>query len=1031
MWLTRICLKNPYFATVIMMILVFLGFVAYNRISVEERPDVTWPFVVVSIPYNGASPEVVETDVTKPMEEGLNTLNGVKTIRSYSTQGNSTVVVEFNLKVDPAVALSDVRDKVANIATLFRKEVGIPLVLKTNTRDEPIMTIAFSSDVTSLKNITDWLNKFAIKKIQTVQGVGEVKMLGGVTRIVRINVQPYKLQSLGLSINDIATAIKNANNEYPAGLVKGNEEDINVKLNGKLKTIDDFANIVIKYRKNVPIKVSDVAQIIDGQDDLSSLTYINGKKAVSLDIWRSQQANTLQVIQEVYKSLGYLKTIMPKNIDYTVTYDQSQSINRAVKAVKNSIVEGALLTILIVFIFLKSWRSTVITGLTLPISVMGTIFVIYMLGFTLNQMTLLALSLSIGLLIDDAIVVRENIVRHLHLNKSHFESALDGTNEIGLAVLATTLTIVAVFLPVGLMNGIIGKYFYQFGITVVVAVLISLFVSFTLDPMLSSIWIEPKNGGIIKRIFIGRLLDKFELLFIQFEGLYKRVLLLAVHRYKTTLVITIIVVIGSFLLVPFIGGEFVPPADKGKFNIFFKTAIGSNLDYTSNKALEVAHLLNKNIPEIKTIFIAVNGKFASGTNQVKIKVDIGSKLERHRSIREVSGQARQLLSSFAGISLQSVTGEDGGGGSSKPVSIDIKGDNVSTLKEISQDIKNKISKIKGVTDVETTFDEVTPALAIKIDRDIASQLKVNVADVGNTISTLFAGNKVSTWEDTKNGQNYDVFIQIPEMDRTLLTLQMLKIPSENISNNNLPKLISLSEIAKYSKDVMPQEIDHLNLFKMVNISANITSFDKQKVFKQINEIIEKVYVPSGYKVEQSGDNQDMNESFIYAVQALLIGIIFIYFILTAQFKSFLLPIIIMIALPLSFVGVFLSLIICHSTLNIFSIIGIIMLMGLAAKNGILLVDFIDNELDRGKDIKEAIINAGSIRLRPIIMTTMAMIFGMLPIALSVSEGSEVRKPMAYAIIGGLTSSTLLTLIVVPVMYITLLKVTSFLKEKFN
>lgn len=1030
MWLTRVCLRNPYFTTVIMMILVFLGFVAYNRISVEERPDVTWPYVLVVTPYNGASPEVVETDVTKPIEEGLNTLNGVKSIRSYSSQGSSTVVVEFNLKIDPEVAFSDVRDKVANIASSFKKEIGIPLILKTNTRDEAIMTIAFSSDSISLKNITDWLNKYAVKKIHTAQGVGEVKMLGAVTRRIRVNIQPYKLQSLGLSINDVAMAIKNANNDYPTGIVKSNKEDINVKLSGKLKSVDDFANIVIKYRKNIPIKVSDVAEIIDGQDDLSSITYINGKKAVSLDIWKSQQANTLNVIKDVYQALDYLKTIKPKGIDVTVTYDQSKSINRAVNAVKNSIIEGALLTILIVFIFLKSWRSTVITGLTLPISVMGTIFVIYMLGFTLNQMTLLALSLSIGLLIDDAIVVRENIVRHLHLNKSHFESALDGTNEIGLAVLATTLTIVAVFLPVGLMNGLIGKYFYQFGITVVVAVAISLFVSFTLDPMLSSIWLEPKDGGLIKRSFVGKLLDKFEELFIKFEELYKRILLLAIYRYKTTIVITVVVVIGSFLLVPFIGGDFVPPSDKGKFRIAFKTAIGSNLDYTSSKALEVADILNKNIPEIKSIFISVNGN-ANATNQVTIKVDIGSKLERHRTINQVSSEARQLLSNFAGISLQFVSGEDGGGGSSKPVAIDIKGDNIDTLKEISYDIKAKISKIKDVTDVETTFDEVTPALAIKIDRDIASQLKVNMVDVGNTLSTLFAGNKVSTWEDSKNGQNYDVYLQIPEADRNLMTLQLLKIPSENIGTNNLPKLISLSEIAKYSKDVMPQEINHLNLTKVVTVNANITNFDKQKVFKKISDVIDKEYMPSGYKIEQTGDNQDMNESFMYAVQALLIGIIFIYFILTAQFKSFLLPIIIMIALPLSFVGVFLTLIICQSTLNIFSIIGIIMLMGLAAKNGILLVDFIDKELERGKHIKEAIINAGSIRLRPIIMTTMAMIFGMLPIALSTSENSEVRKPMAYAIIGGLTSSTLLTLIVVPVMYITLLKVTDFIKGKFN
>ena len=1031
MWLTRVSLNNPYFATVIMLALLLLGIISIERISVEEFPDVKFPVVVVTTNYKGASPEVIETDISRPIEETLNSLNGIKKIRSYSFEGQSVIVAEFNLNIDPEQALQDSRDKVSAVAAGFRKEIDNPIITKVNIRDNPIMSLAVASENMPLKDVTDWIDRVAKKKIQTVQGVGDVKLIGGINRQVRINIEPYKLQSMGLSINDVVNAIKNANDNFAAGDVRTKNANINVRLNGKLQTPGQFADIVITYRNNVPIKISDIATVEDGQEQYNSLTLVDGKRAVGLDIRPADKANVVDVSDGVYEMLGQIDKIKPADISISVTYDQTQSTRTSLNNVEQTLVEGALLTIIIVFVFLKSWRSTVITGLTLPIALIGTIFAIYVLDFTLNMMSLMALSLSVGLLIDDAIVVRENIVRHLHMGKDHYTAALDGTNEIGLAVLATTLTVVAVFLPVGFMNGIIGKFFFQFGITVTVSVLISLLVSFVLDPMLSSVWHEPVDGGRLAHSFLGRFLDKFEHAFNALVRVYEKFIRLSLKYKKSTLGIAFLLLIGSFMLVPFIGGEFIPKSDSGKFSINFKTVVGSNVDYTASKIVQVDDILKKAIPEIKNITAGVNKNFGDGTNNASLTIDIGAKTARKRGIDQIMEQSRNLVNQVGGIEVQNIMPLGGPGGDNKPINVDIQGDNIQVLKSISDNLLLQMEKIKGVTDLETTYQQANPAFAVNVNRDIASNLGINLSDVGNSLAVLFAGNKVSQWEDPKNGQNYDVVVQIPEEYRNKDALNLLKVASNKLNSDNLPQMVPLSVIASTEAGLSPRELDHINLQRTVTITGNVDGSDNQAVFNKIQTLLDHYRLPTGYAIVQSGDKQDMEESFMYAVGALLIGVVFIYMILTAQFRSFILPVVIMVALPLSFVGVFIALLLFNSTLNMFSIIGIIMLMGLAAKNGILLVDFINVEMRRGMPKEEAIINAGVVRLRPIMMTTMAMIFGMLPVALSNGVGAETRKPMAYAIIGGMTTSTLLTLIVVPVIFFYLESFSSYIKSKLG
>ncbi len=1031
MWLTRVSIKNPYFATVLMLALLIVGLITANRISVEEFPDIKFPYVVITTTYSGASPEVIETDISRPIEEALNTLNGIKEIRSYSMDGLSTVVAEFNLNINPDIAAQDVRDKVAVVGATLRKGIDTPVVSRVSNQDKPIVKIAVSSNDMSLRDITTWVNQVAKKRLQTVPGVGDVAIVGGVDRQVRININPYKLQALGLSVIEVVNAIKNANNDYPAGFVKAEKQNINVRLSGKLQSPADFANLVIIVRKNVPIRISDVAIVEDGQDEYKSLSLLNDKRSIGLDIRQADKTNLVDVSNGVFAMIKELNLIKPASIKILVTYDQSKSIKRSLNNVKENMIEGALLTVLIVFLFLKSWRSTVITGLTLPISLIGTIFAIYICGFTLNMMSLLALSLSVGLLIDDSIVVRENIVRHLHMGKNHYNAALDGTNEIGLAVLATTMTVVAVFLPVGFMQGIIGKFFYQFGITVAVAVLISLLVSFTLDPMLSSIWHEPKDGGFIAKTFIGKILNNFENAFNKLVIFYEKLIRLSLDYKKTTLGIAFCIFIGSCFLVPSIGGEFIPKQDKGKYEVRFKTALGSNIDYTATKVNQLDKLLVNNIPEIINITAGVANGFGDTSNNASLTVDIGEKRLRSRSLDRIIEQSRELANSIGGIEVISVIPIGGAGGSNKPIQVEIRGDNLDKLKNIAEELITKIAKIKGVTDLENSFQQANPAFTVNINRDIASDLGVNLSDVGATLSTLFASNKVSTWEDPKNGQNYDVVLQIPQEARNSNILDLLKVPSKNTDMNNIAQMIPLSSISIIKAGFSPSELDHINLKRNITILGDIIGSDNQTVFTKIQKILNSYNFPKGYFVEQSGKNQDMQESFMYAVFALMIGVIFIYMILTAQFRSFIQPIIIMISLPLSFVGVFLALILTGSTLNMFSIIGIIMLMGLATKNGILLVDFINRKVIEGMTVTNAIIEAGKIRLRPIVMTSAAMVFGMLPLALSFGEGSEVRKPMAYAIIGGMVTSTLLTLIIIPVIYVYLNRFDQFIKRKLT
>ncbi len=704
---------------------------------------------------------------------------------------------------------------------------------------------------------------------------------------------------------------------------------------------------------------------------------------------------------------------MPAGLNYKVVADSSKGIRASIKDVVRTIIEGAVLAVLIVLLFLGSFRSTVITGLTLPITLLGTLTFIWAFGFSINMMTLLALSLSIGLLIDDAIVVRENIVRHTELGKDHVTAALDGTKEIGLAVLATTLTIVAVFLPVAFMGGLIGRFFYQFGVTVSTAVLISMFISFTLDPMLSAHWKDPvkKKESRLQRFFhyISNLLDGL-------THIYEKLLKLALRFRFITVIIAIVSLVVALGLSKMIGTEFVPTPDKGEIRIQFETPVDSSLEYTQAKLHQVDQIIRQ-FPDVVSTYGVVNSEVDSGKNHAGLGVTLKPKQERSADLTTLNNEFRDRLQSVAGIRVTSVAAaQDSVSGGQKPIMISIKGSDLNELQKISDRFMAEMEKIDGVVDLESSLKEPKPTLGVHINRVLASDLGLSVSQIANAIRPLIAGDNVTTWED-RDGETYDVNIRLNENKRVLpQDVQNLYLNSNKTNANGQNILVPLSAVATTQEKLGASQINRRDLEREVLIEANTSGRPSGDIGQDIDKMQKAFKLPAGYTFDTQGANADMAESAGYALTAITLSIVFIYIVLGSQFNSFIHPAAIMASLPLSLIGVFLALFLFRSTLNLFSIIGIIMLMGLVTKNAILLIDFIKKAMEDGISRYDAILQAGKTRLRPILMTTSAMVMGMVPLALGLGEGGEQSAPMAHAVIGGVITSTLLTLVVVPVIF---------------
>jgi|694.fasta_scaffold09706_3 HAE1 family hydrophobic/amphiphilic exporter-1 len=1027
MLITEISIKRPVFAVMMMVALVVVGAISYLNLSIEELPNVEFPIAVVNVTYPGSSPEVMEKEIVKKIEEAVNPIEGVKRITSTSYEGLTNIIVEFKLDRNKDAAVQDVRDAVSRIKRLLPEEIDEPVVRTYDPTSQPIISVGITSSELAIPQLSTLAKEFVKKKLENSYGVGQVTILGELNRQINVELNPTSMKDMGLGVEKIINSIRFANQEIPVGEMESENLSTQIRVKGKIKDPKNFENIIIAAPSQIKVPLSRVAQVVDSTEEAKSKAFLSGQAIVSLDITKNRGANTVQVAKGIKKKIKEISSQLPNGTKLFLIRDNSTSIEDSVRELAFSTMLGIVLTIFIVYLFLNSWRSTVITGLTLPISLIAVFGVMSAFGFTLNTMTLIGLSLSVGLVIDDAIVVRENIVRHLEMGKSHFEAALEGTKEIGMAVMATTFTIVAVFVPVAFMGGITGQFFREFGVTVAASVLVSLFVSFTLDPMLSSIWIDPHGHST----FVGKSLEKFNQKFNDLAALYKRSVFWVLNRKLLVSFLTLLFFVGSCFLVPHIGTSFLPDEDKSQIRVTLTAPVNMTLDYTTRKTKEIAAYVKKNYPEVKFIYASIGGGFTGETNEGSLYVKLCEKKERKRSQNAIIKSLRNDLAKMGGIQ-SFVTAEGKGGAGGSPIQLSIQGDNSDILEKLSQQVMKVAASIPGATDLDSSLKNNRLNLNIDIDRQKASDLGLNLTDVSNALRYVFAGEEATKWQ-SKNGEEYDVQVRLPKnLRNSEAVLRNVYLTSSRVDADGQNELISLEQIAKFKSDAGASKINRRNLSREVLISGDVEGRSSGQVIKDIKTQIAEIKLPVGYKIVSAGEDEDITESAGYAAQALILAVIFIYLIMASQFNSFIQPFAIMFTLPLALIGVFITLFLTKDTLNLLSMIGVITLMGLVTKNGILLVDFANQRRKESNlDLRQALAEAGEIRLRPIVMTSLAAALGILPLALGLGAGSELRAPMARAIIGGLVTSTILTLFIIPIVYTFLEDVWSFICKKLN
>ena len=1041
MWFTRVSINNPVFATMVMAALCVLGLFSYSQLRVERLPDIAPPIVFVSVSYPGASPEAVETELTRPIELGLNGIAGVKMIRSNSVEGRSETVVEFTLDADMSRAVQDVRDKVSALQPAFPRDAKAPYVARFDGDNaQPVVNLALVAPERSSRELSLLADQDVRKRLERVAGVARVDVGGLTVRQVRIDLDPQRLRAYQLTPADVSAALQRANADVPVGLLSSSKEEALVRVEGKMRDAKAFGDVVVANHGSLVVRLSDLGQLVEREREPDSLARVDGVPAISFQVYKQQDANIVQTGEGIKAAAEELRKSLPRGVELRLVYADSDWVKDSLSGVKRTLIEGALLTVAIVFLFLHSWRSTVITGLTLPIAVISAFIAVYLFGFTLNFMTMMALSLCIGLLIDDAIVVRENIVRHVHMGKDHFAAARDGTEEIGLAVMATTFAICAVFVPVAFMKGIIGKFFFPFGITVAVAVLVSLFVSFTLDPMLSSIWKDPPGNRLIKLWGIGHLMRATDRLLDVMHGTYERTIrwIFSGRHYRmlvppvpayahpidahgardkaqprqwrfATVTPRALVLLGgvasfagALLLAPLVGTEFIPESDNSYIRLNVRMPVGTSLTRGSEKMSQVESVVRA-MPEVRMISTNVGGgDFSNGRNTGLISIQLTKPHERKRSQKKVEEAIREALRPIPGIDVAV---------GFRPIFVSLMGPDPSVLETEVQKFADKVAKVKGVTDLETSVKPGLPAFAVRLKPDAVRELGLTPTQLAASLRPFVNGD-IATYWTAPDGEQVEVELRLPQLRRESIA-QLDELPVA-YAKDGTP--IALSRVADVVSITNPEVIKRQDLQRRQAVYAGVSGRPSGDVGSDIKKIIEQTQLPQGYRFDMGGDSKDQAEAFTGVLMALGAAVIFIYIVLASQFASFTQPLAIMASLPLALIGVMLALLVTRSTLNLFSMIGLVMLMGLVTKNAILLVDFANHARKAGLATADALLQAGLVRMRPIMMTTGAMIFGMLPLALALDEGGEMQAPMGRAIIGGVITSTLLTLVVVPVLY---------------
>ena len=1010
MTLSSVAIKRPVFTVMITVAMLVLGLVGFRRLGSDLFPDVSFPGVTVVVPYPGASPAEVESLVSKPVEDAVIGINGIDRVRSFSREGSAMVFVLFNLGVDVTQAATEVRERVSQARYKLPTETKEPLISRFDVSISPVLTYTLRG-AGSLAELREYTDDVIRPALEQVDGVAAVDIRGGAEREVRVLLDRPKLDALGIGIGQVVQKLRAENLNVPAGHFDEGLREVSVRTVGEFKNVEQIRSVIVATAKDgSAVRLADIAKVDDGFAEQRTLVRVNGDEAVTFEVRKQSGKNTVEVAHGVKAKMATLEKAFPKGLSAAVIIDQAHFIERELKTVEEHIVYGGLMAILVILVFMMDLRSTLISAVALPTSVIGTFFVMYLFGFTLNMMTLLALSLSIGLLIDDAVVVRENIFKHLERGKPPMVAALEGTKEVALSVLATTATLVAVFLPVAFVKGMVGQFFRQFGITISAAVVISLFVAFTLGPMLSSRFSKSLHD---KRSTFDWLKVPFEWCFRQVELTYQAMLGWAV-RHKILVGLS---AIGSFaftllVIAPLMGSEFVNAEDRGQFVVEAELPAGSALGESSRLSRSAEDMLLKN-PEIRVLAatVGVDGE----PNKVRWRVVTTSKLEREgvtlRSIKDVARTAAQTIHG-ARVSVTDPSFVEGAA-TEAPIMINVRGTEFPEIEAAANKIEKILQKTPGVSDIQVRYSPGRPELEVMLDRKRAADRGLSLAEVALGLRTAMEGDESGNLR-VPGGDEVPIRVRLSEDYRS----QAAQLANLTLQTSKGP--VKLSDVATFARGEGPQVIERENRQRQITIWATPIGRPLGDVAKEFQPAIAKAGLGKGISVIYDGQLRLMNETNENMALALLLGVVFIYIVLASQFESFVHPLTIMLTLPLALVGGIVGLFLTNNTMAMGAIIGIVLLMGLVTKNAILLIDrAIVHVRDNGMTPFVAILHAGPERLRPILMTSAAMVLGMLPTAASNGEGSEFRAPMAIAVIGGVVSSTLLSLIVVPVFYLAI------------
>jgi HAE1 family hydrophobic/amphiphilic exporter-1 len=1011
MFISDAAIKRPVITIVTMLALVVFGIVSLALLDTDEFPDVQPPIVVVSVPYPGASPDTVEREVIDPIEEVISGISGVSQITSSSLDSFGNLIVEFVFEKDMQEATQEIRDEISGVRNELPPEMEEPILTRFDPADLPIVSLTLSSNTIAAAELTRLADPDITRELRGIPGVAEVNVVGGVERELTVELRPQALQAAGVSVAQVVAALQTQNLAAPVGRLAGDLDERTIRLRGRLESPADFNDLVVSQSSGRVVRLGDVAEVRDGTEEPRSAALFNGQQAVGIDILKSDGFSTTAVADDIRRAVGEIGRTLPSGVTLQIVRDSGTRVENSVRSVQEALIEGAVLTVLVVFLFLNSWRSTVITGLALPVSVLASFIAVWAFGFTLNTMSLLGLSLAIGILIDDAIVVRENIVRHVEMGKDHYHAAFEGTDEIGLAVAATTFSIVVVFVPIAFMGGIAEQWFAPFALTIACSVLVSLFVSFSLDPMLSAYWPDPPIP-MAERAWIARMLGRFNTWFDRQAERYKRVIGWALDHRLAMVALAAASFVGALALpaLGVIGSAFFPVTDASEFVIALETPAGSNLAYTRLKAEEVARLARSK-PEVLYTYTTIGGQ-SQAVDEGNVFVKLSPKHDRERAQSEITAELRRELQRLGGVTASISTGFAGG---QKQIQIQLQGPDTTRLSQLAERVAEAVRGVPGAVDVGLSTKGQKPELNVAIDRGLAGSLGVTVGQVAQALRPAFAGIDAGDWIDP-SGETRDVTVRlVPEARTDVQDLESLPLTVTGPEGRS--STIPLAQVARVTQALGPGRIDHLDRDRVISVQANTEGRPLSDVIADITTAIrQQVPMPTGYTLRQGGETEDQQEVFTGILVALLIAVMLMYFVLVVQFGSFLDPFSILLSLPLSLIGVMLGLLVTGSTLNLMSMIGVIMLMGIVAKNAILLIDFAKWSEESGMPRREAIVQAGRVRLRPILMTTFALVAGMIPVALGRGEGADFRAPLGVAVIGGVITSTLLTLLVIPTVY---------------